>query len=202
MDIDQFPSPFQHAMIMTLYDNKYRIESARHPHWDYSANGWYFITVCTQKRQHFFGHIENGVMQLSKIGEIVADEWQKTAIVRPYVVLDEWVVMPNHFHAIVGIQHPFPHSPDDVETFRRNVSTGVSRLPDKNISRLQPKSLGSIVGQFKSICTKRIWTMGFQEFAWQPRFHDHIIRDHSALDRIRQYIQTNPNRWKTDKLYC
>ena len=100
-------------------------------------------------------------MQLSAIGEIVADEWQKPAIVRPYVVLDEWVVMPNHFHAIVGIQNPAPDQfsrlPNDVGTTRWVVPTEVSRL--------QPKSLGSIVGQFKSVCTKRIWAMGFSEFA-------------------------------------
>jgi putative transposase len=182
---------------MTRFQNKYRIESARHPHWDYSANGWYFITICTRDRHPFFGEIQNDTMQLSEIGEVVAEEWQKTAIVRPYVVLDEWIVMPNHFHAIVGIQHSdclgSTHLPDDVETFRRNVSTGVSRL--------QPKSLGSIVGQFKSGCTKRIWAMGFQEFAWQPRFHDRIIRDRTSFNHIRHYIQTNPKRWKTDKFY-
>jgi REP element-mobilizing transposase RayT len=157
---------------ITLYQNKYRIESARHPNWNYSANGWYFITICTHDRQHFFGTIQNGTMQLSSIGQIVAEEWQKTAMIRPYVVLDEWVVMPNHFHAIVGIQ---------------------------NTGRLQPKSLGSIVGQFKSICTKRIWATGYPKFAWQPRFHDHIIRNPIAFDRICHYIQTNPKRWKTDK---
>jgi len=182
---------------MTLYKNKYRIESARKPGWDYAANGWYFVTICTRERQHFFGSIEDGMMRLSDIGGIVADEWQKTAIVRPNVVLDEWVVMPNHFHAIVVIQNPAPDQfsrlPDDVETTRRVVSTGVSRL--------QPKSLGSIVGQFKSICTKRIWATGFHEFAWQPRFYDRIIYDRVGIDRVRQYIKTNPERWKSDKFY-
>ncbi|MBE9011307.1 hypothetical protein IQ250_13930 [Pseudanabaenaceae cyanobacterium LEGE 13415] len=136
-------------------------------------------------------------MQYSAIGEIIADEWQRTAIVRPYVVLDEWVVMPNHFHAIVGIQNPvfdqFSRFPDDVETTQRVVSTGVSRL--------QPKSLGAIVGQFKSMCTKRIWAMDYHEFAWQSRFYDRIIPDRFAFDRIRQYIKTNPERWKTDKFF-
>lgn len=182
---------------MTLYKNKYRIESARKPGWNYAANGAYFITICTRNRQHFFGTIDDGIMQLSAIGEIVADEWQKTAIVRPHVMLDEWVVMPNHFHAIVVIQNPnpdpFSRFPDDVETTRRVVSTGVSRL--------QPKSLGSIVGQFKSMCTKRIWAMEFCEFAWQSRFYDRIIPDLAALNRIRQYIKTNPERWKTDKFH-
>ena len=182
---------------MTRYKNKYRIESARHPGWDYAANGWYFITICTHDRQKFFGEIENGIMQLSAIGKIVADEWQKTSIVRLNVVLDEWVVMPNHFHAIVGIQNPAPDQfsrlPDNVETTRRVVSTRVSRL--------HPKSLGSIVGQFKSMCTKRIWAMEFHEFAWQSRFHDHIIRDRTSFDRIRQYIKTNPEQWETDKFH-
>lgn len=172
---------------MSLYRNRYRIESARLPHWDYTTDAWYFITICTRDRQHFFGHIASRQMHLSTIGKIVAEEWQKTSEIRPSVTLDAWVVMPNHFHAIIGIQNG--HS--TVETFRRNVST--------NPPKLRPNSLGSIVGQFKSVCTKRIWAGGSPEFGWQPRFYDRIIRDQAAFDRVRLYIQNNPANWQTDQ---
>ena len=100
---------------MTLYKNKYRIESARCPNWDYTSNGYYFVTICTHKRQCFFGNVNAGKMELSDIGFIIAQEWQKTPQIRSNVQLDEWVVMPNHFHGIIIIKNP-------VETFRRNLA--------------------------------------------------------------------------------
>ncbi len=171
---------------MTLFKNRYRIESARLPSWNYGGSGWYFITICTHKRLHFFGQIIDGTVHLSAMGEIVAEEWQKTSQIRPNVILDEWVIMPNHFHGIIGI-----HNQPPVETFRRNVST--------NEPKLQPNSLGAIVGQFKSICTKRIRAAGFSEFGWQTRFYDRIIRDESELNRIHRYIRNNPSNWKADR---
>ena len=178
---------------MTLYKNKYRIESARCPYWDYTSDGYYFVTICTRDRQCFFGNVIAGKMQLSDIGLIIAQEWQKTPQIRPNVQLDEWVVMPNHLHGIIIINNP-------VETFRRNVSTtNDDRQPKNNKSRLKPNSLGSIIGQFKSVCTKQIWKMGFNDFRWQPRFHDHIIRDEESLRQIRKYIINNPNQWELDR---
>lgn len=78
-----------------------------------------------------------------------------------------------------------------VETTRRVVST------DK--PRLQSNSLGSIIGQFKSVCTKQIWADGYTDFRWQSRFHDHIIRDEESLNRIREYIINNPMKWEEDE---
>ncbi|VEP13481.1 conserved hypothetical protein [Hyella patelloides LEGE 07179] len=179
---------------MTLYKNKYRIESARCPNWDYTSDGYYFVTICTHKRQCFFGNVNAGKMELSDIGFIIAQEWQKTPQIRSNVQLDEWVVMPNHLHGIIIINKP-------VETFRRNVSTINENVPNnnQNKSRLKPNSLGSIIGQFKSVCTKQIRKMGFTDFRWQTRFHDHIIRDEESLSRIRQYIINNPAKWELDK---
>ena len=90
---------------MDKYKNKYRIASARLQHWDYQWVGAYFITVCTQNREHYFGHIVDGKMQLSQVGEIAQFEWLKTFEMRPDMNLwmGEYVVMPNHFHAIIGI---------------------------------------------------------------------------------------------------
>ena len=64
--------------------------------------------------------------------------------------------------------------------------------------RLSKGSLGAIIGQFKSVCTKRIWAAG-HDFAWQSRFHDEIIRDDSVLDRVREYIRNNTLQWELDK---
>ncbi|MBW4542795.1 MAG: hypothetical protein KME43_27265 [Myxacorys chilensis ATA2-1-KO14] len=90
----------QRELTMTLYKNKYRIESARKPGWDYAGNGAYFITICTQNRQHFFGNIQNGIMDLSIAGEIAQKLWWEIPDRFPHVQLNAFIVMPNHIHGI------------------------------------------------------------------------------------------------------
>jgi REP element-mobilizing transposase RayT len=192
---------------MTRFKGKYRVESTRLPGWDYAGAGWYFVTICTRNHECLFGDIVDGEMRLSSIGEIVAEEWQKTPDIRPNVVLDEWVIMPNHLHGIIVIlespdrsvvgasRRPVETSRRPVETSRRDVSTTTSPPP-----RLQAGSLGAIVGQIKSVCTKRIRAAGHTEFGWQSRFYDHIIRDEGALQRIREYIANNPATWADDRI--
>ena len=171
---------------MTLYKGKYRVESARLKGWDYSAPGYYFVTICTKDRKCFLGRVVDGKMLLSKTGMIVAEEWQKTEKIRKNVDLDVWGIMPNHIHGILILLE----KPVNVETTHQVVST-----------TLKPNSLGSIVGQFKSVSTKRIRKMGCIDFGWQSRFHDHIIRDDKALNNIRKYILENPLKWQSDKFY-
>ncbi|WP_216351367.1 transposase [Leptolyngbya sp. 'hensonii'] len=88
---------------MTLYQNKYRIESARHPTWDYFSAGWYFVPFCTHDRQHFFGRIVAGEMQPSPAGEIVNKIWWEIPQRFDPVSLDAFVAMPNHIHGIIVI---------------------------------------------------------------------------------------------------
>lgn len=176
---------------MPLFKGRYRIESSRLPGWDYTR-GWYFVTICTAQRCHFFGSVVDAAMQLSVPGAIVAEEWQRTADVRPYVTLGAWVVMPNHVHAIIAI-HADETDEFNVETPRRDVST-LNSSP----SVLRAGSLGAIIGQFKSVATKRIWAAGFADFGWQTRFYDRIIRDQRTLDTIHAYIIANPGRWAED----
>ena len=76
---------------MALYRNKYRIASARLQGWDYSSAGWYFVTICTKGMECWLGNVNNSEMQLSTIGNIVAEEWQKTEQIRNNVTLDEYV---------------------------------------------------------------------------------------------------------------
>ena len=189
---------------MILYKNKYRIESARCQNWDYTSNGYYFVTICAQNREYFFGDVVADEMQLSPVGKIVTEEWQKTAQIRSYIELDEWVIMPNHLHGIIIIKNQPP--PLIVETPRWGVSQQATFHPEETFrwnvstkSRLKPKSLGSIIGQIKTACTKRIWEAGFDDFEWQDRFYDHIIRDDESLHYIRQYIINNPLKWELDK---
>ena len=90
---------------MSLYKNKYRIESTRLRNWDYTNAAAYFVTICTKHRICFFGNIQNGEMLLNDIGIIVQNEWLKTPAIRPdmNLLLDAFIVMPNHFHAIICI---------------------------------------------------------------------------------------------------
>ena len=183
---------------MTLYKGKYRIESTRLEGWDYSKNGYYFVTICTRNGECLLGKVVDGVMQLSTAGKIVEEEWCKTEQIRNKVTLDKWIIMPNHLHGIVIIN-------TDVETPRRGVSdipNGGKAISQHNETfrqgRLKSGSLGAIIGQFKSICTKRILTAG-HNFAWQSRFYDHIIRNEKTLDKIREYIVNNPLKWELDK---
>jgi REP-associated tyrosine transposase len=64
-----------------------------------------------------------------------------------------------------------------------------------------PRPLGTIIGQFKGACTHRIWASDRRDFAWQPRFWDHVIRDEESLQRLRKYILENPLRWEEDRLH-
>ncbi|MDH3503539.1 MAG: transposase [Nitrospirota bacterium] len=162
---------------------RYRSQSIRLPWWDYSQAGWYFVTICTDDRQCVLGEIVDGAVSLSPTGLIVEEEWRRTATVRKQVELDEFVVMPNHLHGILVI------NVGAGKTSRRDVSTK---------SRLTAHSLGAIIGQFKSVCTKRIRGAGFPQFAWQARFYEHIIRDESSLGNICQYIVDNPAKWELD----
>lgn len=90
---------------MTKFRNTYRIESNRWDFWDYSSPARYFITICTENRVCVFGDVENGKMKLSEYGKIVYDEIRKLPTYHKRIVLDEWIVMPNHIHLIIQLGH-------------------------------------------------------------------------------------------------
>jgi putative transposase len=201
-----------------LYKNKYRIESARLKNWDYSTEGCYFVTICTQGRNHYFGGIDNGAMMLSEIGKITEQFWGEIPNHFPFVHLDEWVIMPNHVHGIIVIDKTMATQPvESVETPNLGVSTtamaattkmtpnlgnGVVQTPNLGVSTdWKPGNIGVIINQYKRICTIQSRKTN-PKFAWQPRFHDHIIRNHDELIRIRKYIVNNPMNWDNDDLQC
>jgi REP element-mobilizing transposase RayT len=184
---------------LSLFKNKYRIESTRLKGWDYTNSAGYYVTICTKDNVKFFGNLINEEMIISEEGKIIEEEWLKTEKIRHYVLLDEFIVMPNHFHAIIMLIKDYDNKTGNLipETIHRVVSTKA-----KNASRtLKPDSLGSIIGQFKSICTKRIRKFN-NEFEWQERFYDRVIRDEKELNEVRGYIYNNPLNWNKDKFYC
>ena len=91
---------------------KHHRRSIRLRGYDYSQAGYYFVTICCHQRQRLFGKIVNRAMQLNQYGQIVAQTYQWLSSRYPYVYLDEWIVMPNHFHGIIVL----------TDTSRRGVS--------------------------------------------------------------------------------
>jgi REP element-mobilizing transposase RayT len=173
------------------YKDRYRVESDRLQEWDYSDPAWYFITICTGEKETFFGEIIHEKILLSPLGVIVQEEWKRTERIRPNVTLDEFVIMPNHFHAIVCIRKGHLQKTEPVETPRWGVSSTEPR-------RWKPGTLGAIINQFKGKCTKCIRRIGYPDFAWQRGYYDHIIRDEGDLRRTRHYIHLNPMKWSLD----
>jgi REP-associated tyrosine transposase len=159
--------------------------------YDYAQAGAYFVTICTRDRECLFGEIAGSEMRLNEIGQIMADEWIRAPRIRPYVELDEWIIMPNHLHGIVVIM-----AGGMVGATRR-----VAPTPTDRPTGPKSGSLGAIIGQFKSITTKRINTLRGAPGAsiWQRNYYEHIVRDDRDLARIREYIANNPLQWKTDR---
>ncbi|WP_420631786.1 transposase [Candidatus Leptofilum sp.] len=168
---------------------KHHRRSIRLKGYDYTQTGAYFVTICTYKRQPLFGKIVNGEMKLSLLGQLVYYEWQKTAVVRPNIHLDAFVVMPNHLHGIIVI---FLNSAD------MNVPDGRPAG-----SPLQSGSLGAIIGQFKSKVTKRFRRFPGNDNSpiWQRNYYEQIIRNERHLTAVTQYIHNNPANWISDDLY-
>lgn len=190
------------SFMCSLYRNKYRIESARRPNYDYTSPGKYFITICTKNQIPYFGKILNGRMILSKTGIIVNDFWLAIPFHFSHITLDEFIIMPDHLHGIIIINSvQAPKLGASIESNSDAGSSGTPRLgvPTESSSRKgnkywKPNSIGSIINQFKRICTITAKTNGF-DLIWHPRFHDRIIRSYQELERIRKYIRNNPLNW-------
>ncbi|HQH19827.1 MAG TPA: transposase [Bacteroidales bacterium] len=204
---------------MTLFKNKYRIESIRLPGYDYSRPGAYFITIVTHNRQCLFGEIVDGEMTLNEFGEIVKTEWQKTGILRPNIDVNTFIVMPNHLHGILIITDNddlYHHRNRDRRDTLQRVSTGSESGSELELESESESGMGTIeqfgkptknsiptiIRLFKSTTTKQINQMRQtpHQTLWQCNYYEHIIRNDDELARIRQYIINNPKQWKEDNL--
>jgi len=192
-----FISPYrfplnERGFFMSAYTGNHR-RSVRLRGYDYASTGMYFVTICAHDRGEIFGHIVgvDGVgasgrspLQLNAFGMIVEDEWIKSAKIRREIVLDQYIIMPDHMHGIVIINND-------------GLGRGEQPLAPTMITPgMKSKSIGAMVAGFKSIVTKRINglrnTPGVP--VWQRNYYEHIIRDERDLNCIREYISNNPMR--------
>jgi len=149
-------------------------KSLRLKEFDYSSHRAYFITICAYEKKDVFGSVVDFRMKLNDLGQMISDIWQNMFIINVSIKKDQYIVMPNHFHAILLIVE------DNVDT------------------------LGNYIGRFKSFTTHKYNTQfrsnnAARKILWQRNYYDHIIRNDISLDKIRAYILNNPARWYLDK---
>ena len=142
-------------------------KSPRIPKYDYSSENYYFITICTHNKNCIFGLPENR----TALGDLTQNHILKIETHYTGVIVDKFVVMPNHVHMIVVLKHG------------------------------QRASINHIIGQFKSGVTREARRKNPGLLIWQRSFHDHIIRNQSSYEKIWLYIENNPIEWKEDCFY-
>ena len=169
---------------------KHHRRSIRLKGYDYSQAGYYFVTICCYQRQCLFGKIIDGVMHLNRYGAIVEDEWLKSSVIRAEIKLDEYIVMPNHFHGIIIINPVGANGRSPLRSASQHLS-------------MKSRSLSSLMAGFKSAVTKKINLIRNAPGTpiWQRNYYEHIIRNQESLDKIRQYVINNPLSWQIDQLH-
>lgn len=177
---------------------------------DYNS-GIYFVTVCTHNRSHYFGIIFDGEITHTELGAYLSRSIEQIGLHYPNASVDRYVVMPNHFHAIITVNPPAKSTAtvgsrhaaaSDVCT---NLGCLIPPRHPRDNDDFQARShfnsgLSQVVGGIKSAVTRQahLWNL---EFRWQPNFYDHIIRNQEAYDLISEYIDNNIVNWGKDKFF-
>jgi REP element-mobilizing transposase RayT len=177
-------------------------QSMRLKWYDYRKEGAYFITICARDHNCIFGEITNGEITLRDLGRIAKNCWEEIPDHFENVVLDEFVIMPNHIHGIIVINSKIKS--DNINNAKcRGVKFNAPTKNNKSqyYSDISPKpgSISVIIRTFKSTITRWCKKNGFRNFRWQRNFYDRIIRNEKELSHIRQYIINNPLNWQVDK---
>ncbi len=187
---------------MNRFQGKYRIESTRIPDWDYAEEGWYFVTICTKNHLCSLGKVINDEVQLSEIGRMVSQYWQEIPSHFPNAQLDEFIVMPNHLHGIVVLEkHAAPTTGRDVACYVSTNNAGESGKSQYSAISPKPGSLSTIIRSFKAAVTLWCRKNGYPQYAWQPRYYDHIIRNDKSFTDIQHYIFHNAAKWESDEYH-
>jgi len=177
--------------LMTFSHSEKHRRSIRLSNFDYSVEGAYFLTICAHNKRSFFGEISDCKMYVNEYGKIVLDEWQKTSILRPRIITDAFVVMPNHIHGIIFIKNQ-----------KQTNNFGARKKPPvvEKFGRPTSDSIPTIVRLYKSSVTMKINNLRHSpcEPVWQKNYFEHVIRDKKSLYLIREYIEQNPSNWESD----
>ena len=154
------------------------------------------MTIVTQDRLCLFGDVIEDEMHVNRAGTMVLKVWEELPERYPSMELDAFVVMPNHVHGIMVLNQPVGVP---------LVGTQADGNAERATTRIAP-TLGDVVGAFKSITTvrytqgvkARIWNP-FRERLWQRNYYEHVIRNESELNRVREYVAGNPALWARDR---
>lgn len=180
-------------------------QSIRLPNYDYSQQGLYFITVCTQNREYLFGDIVNAKMNLNPVGEMVDRWWNEIPNKYPGVKLDICQTMPNHIHMIINIVS------DGSVRGSTHGSTPTKKYNNDNNVGADPcvrpyPTVGTIIQWFKTMTTNEyinhVKTNHWEPFSkriFQRNYYEHIVRNDVELFKIREYIENNPQTWENDR---
>ncbi|MEP7134995.1 MAG: transposase [Chloroflexota bacterium] len=168
---------------MKFDPQKHHRRSIRLKDYDYSQTGAYYVTIDVQNRECLFGEIVDDEMVLNEAGKMIEEQWLALVERFPCIELDVYQIMPNHFHGII--------------VFVRATLV---------VARENAPTLGDIVGAFKSITThayiqgvdNQHWSRFYKQL-WQRNYYEHVVRDEADLNRIRDYIQSNPANWDEDE---
>ena len=186
--------------MVAKFRNRYRIESHRWQYWDYSAPASYFLTINVQDQLCILGQIVNHEMQLSKLGEVVADELQRLPDCHPRIRLDAAVVMPNHLHCVITLDN-FEYTSElgAIKPPEYPDAEAVRTYRTRRRKMLIPKAAGKLQMVTSKWVNEIRGTPGVRN--WQRSYHDHVIRDHVDYWRIVNYIRNNPRNWNDDIFY-
>ena len=176
-------------VVVTLFQKRYRVETARLASWDYRATGWYFVTICIKGKKFTLGSVIDGQIVLSHAGTIAEHELSVTVAHYSNVSIDCAVVMPNHVHAIIVIGGLDQYSPMS------------ATIESDRADPCERPTLAAIVGGYKSAVTRHCKLQGIPNFQWQARFHDRILASNAAVTAVREYIRRNPENWTRDPEY-
>lgn len=189
----------------------HRKNSLRLGGFDYSQPGFYFVTFVTKYREPLFGQIHHGEMEYTRAGNIAYEQWEILPAKFPFIVLDGFVVMPNHLHGIliihedmdrqVGEKHSEPMNPVEMRRSSECFSPTINPYDfESHKDGTRSHSLGAIIQNYKSITARKVnaylQTPGAN--IWQRNYYDRIIRNQDELEKIREYILNNPSRWDED----
>lgn len=181
--------------------------------YDYNE-GVYFITVCTKGREFYLGNVVDMEMKFSDTGAMLDSNIAGISQHHSDVIISQWVVMPNHFHAIVEITPDIPENvlPDGISAATgcdptsnlptvgpQQVAADIPDIPQRRFTQKTDRRalLSVVIGGIKAAVTRYANKHGIR-FGWQSGFHDRIIRNQRELDLISEYIYNNPARWDKD----
>lgn len=180
--------------------NIHHRRSIRLKGYDYSQEGLYFITICSQDRVWLFGEVVDKVMFLNDAGKFANACWLEIPNHFPNAILHEHIVMPNHIHGIIELGKDVNDGGVEVEGVE-NLQPQPQPQRRNEFQKIIPRSIGSIVKGVKIGVTKWFRQNTSVKTVWQRDYYDIIIRNDQAYQRISDYIVDNPAKWKEDKFF-